>query len=324
MISFRFHVVSITAIFLAIAIGVVVGSTYVDDVFVDNLERQISTVEGNVTEVRDENSRLEDQLETTREYVDLSSEYAVTDRLTDVPVLVTAARGVDEDAVERTVVLARRAGGSVPGIVWLEPRWAVEGDDDLEALAEIVGGSAGDPREVLWAAAWEDITEELAADPVAELDPDGGDSGSSSGTSTLAELEAAGFLTVDALDDESVGPDDLLGTHPRMLVVTGARAQEEVAPVVPTAVSASVDAGLVTVVGDVYVVAPEAPGRGAALAESLDEALREAIVIVDDADLEAGRVAVVLALDAADNGGTGLHYGYGDEADAVLPAWTPP
>ena len=28
MISFRFHVVSITAVFLAIAIGVVVGSTY--------------------------------------------------------------------------------------------------------------------------------------------------------------------------------------------------------------------------------------------------------------------------------------------------------
>ena len=71
MISFRFHVVSITAIFLAIAIGVVVGSTYVDGAVVDRLERQIRTVEDNVAEVREENSRLEDQLETTREYVDL-------------------------------------------------------------------------------------------------------------------------------------------------------------------------------------------------------------------------------------------------------------
>ena len=96
-----------------------------------------------------------------------------------------------------------------------------------------------------------------------------------------------------------MGVADLIGAGPRVVVVTGARAEEEVAPVVPVAVAASVDAGLATVVADVYVAAPEAPGRGATLIESLDEALRDAIVIVDDADLEPGRVASVLALDAA-------------------------
>ena len=30
------------------------------------------------------------------------------------------------------------------------------------------------------------------------------------------------------------------------------------------------------------------------------------------------------ALDAAADGDVGRHYGYGDGADAVLPAWTPP
>ena len=40
MISFRFHVVSITAVFLAIAIGVVVGSTYVDRAIVDTLRNR--------------------------------------------------------------------------------------------------------------------------------------------------------------------------------------------------------------------------------------------------------------------------------------------
>ncbi|MET0902038.1 MAG: copper transporter [Acidimicrobiales bacterium] len=317
MISFRFHVVSITAIFLAIAIGVVVGSTYVDGAVVDGLRSRIRTVEGNVSDARDENGRLEDQLQSTREYVDLSSEYAVTDRLTDVPVFLTAARGVDEATVERTLVLARQAGGIVPGIVWLEQRWAADGDEDLEDLALIVGGSATDARDVLWASAWEDITDELVAGAGAQ-DPDGGDA------SILAQLEEAGFLTVDPLDDETVGLDDLIGAAPRVAIVTGARAEEEVAPVVPVAVTASVDAGLVTVVGDVYVAAPEAPGRGATLTESFDDAVREATVIVDDVDLEAGRVAVVLGMDAAAEGETGRHYGYGDGADAVLPAWTPP
>ena len=48
MISFRFHVVSITAVFLAIAIGVVVGTTYVDGAVVDGLRNRIDTVEKNL------------------------------------------------------------------------------------------------------------------------------------------------------------------------------------------------------------------------------------------------------------------------------------
>ena len=53
---------------------------------------------------------------------------------TDVPVVVVAVRGVDEDAVNRTVDLARQAGAAVPGVVWLEDRWALD-DDDVQALA---------------------------------------------------------------------------------------------------------------------------------------------------------------------------------------------
>jgi hypothetical protein len=79
---------------------------------------------------------------------------------------------------------------------------------------------------------------------------------------------------------------------------------------------------LVTVVGDIYVRADEAPGRGVALTEMFEDATLDSIVIVDAADLEAGRVAAVLALDSAADGQVGLHFGYGEGADAVLPAWT--
>ena len=315
MISFRFHIVSITAVFLAIAIGVVVGSTYVEGFTVDQLERRIDTVERRADATREENARLEAELERSEGYIELSSQFAVTDRLTDVPLLVTAPRGVDEASVERTVVLARQAGAVVPGIVWMEPRWALEGEDDADALAEIVGGSSSDDPEELWAAAWQGISDELATADVSEQ----GQSGT-----MLGELEAAGFLTVDSLDDDTVALADLAGAAPRVLMLTGARADAEVAPVVPVAVSATSEGGLVTVVGDIYVRADEAPGRGVSLIDSLDEATLDSIVIVDNADLEAGRVAAVLALDSAADGQLGFHYGYGDGADAVLPAWTAP
>jgi hypothetical protein len=54
------------------------------------------------------------------------------------------------------------------------------------------------------------------------------------------------------------------------------------------------------------------------------EPIREQIVIVDDLDRSEGRVAVVLAVHDAAAGTVGLHYGYGDGADGVLPAWTEP
>lgn len=94
---------------------------------------------------------------------------------------------------------------------------------------------------------------------------------------------------------------------------------------VPFVVDASVQGGLPTVVADVHVEAPEAPGRGEALLEALAQELRDAIVLVDDADRPEGQVGAVLALDAvADAPPLTGHYGYGDGADGVLPRWTPP
>ena len=320
MISFRFHVVSITAVFLAIAIGVVVGSTYVDGAVVDGLRSRIRTVEGNVTEARDENARLEGELDDAREYIGASADFAVTDRLTDVPVMVVAARGVDGAAVENTVALARRAGGAVPGIVWLEPSWAPESDEELDTLASIVDGSASDDRDDLWADAWQRIADELAGGGAADGDVG---SGTTEG-SVLGDLEAAGLITVDSLDDDSVSVTDLERVAPRLLFVTGTRALEEIVPVVPIAVEESVAGGLVTVVADVHVVADEAPGRGEEVTASFEDAVLDAIVVVDHADLEEGQVASVLALDSAAEGQVGVRYGFGAGADAVLPEWTAP
>ncbi len=320
MISFRFHVVSITAVFLAIAIGVVVGTTYVDGAIVDGLRSRIDVVNKNLDERRAENDRLETELGRAGEYIDASDVFAVTDRLTDVPVLLVATRGIDEGAVEQAAQLVRQAGASTPGIVWLETPWGLEGEEDRTALADIVGGSASDAVEELWAAAWEGVVTQLTAEepsdvpPIVDAEP---------APDLLAPLEAGGFLTVDALDDDTSRLADLAGASPRVLIVTGSRSQPEVAPLIPLVAAAAVDGGLPLVVADVYVDAPEAPERGDELIDALAEELREVIAVIDDADRPDGRVAAVLALDAVADGVVG-HYGYGAGADGVLPTWTAP
>jgi hypothetical protein len=325
MISFRFHVVSITAVFLAIAIGVVVGTTYVDGAVVDGLRNRINSVEDNLDTRREENEQLEDELEDARGYIESTAEFAVTDRLVDVPVLVVAVRGIDESAVERTVALARRAGALVPGVAWIETGWSLQDEEARNALAEIVDGDADDDPEDLWAAAWEAVADELA--PVAG--PLEGTTGTPIGaqpTSTvLAGLVEGGFLTVDAFGGSTTALTDLAGQGPRVLTLTGPRAQEDLAPVVPVLVDAVVEGDLPTVVADVHVEAPEAPGRGEELRSVLPEELRERLVLVDHADLLEGQVGAVLALAAvADAQLLGTQYGYGSGAASVLPSWTTP
>jgi len=331
MISFRFHVVSITAVFLAIAIGIVVGTTYVDTAVVDQLQNRIRTVSDNLDARKEDNDRLENDLGSARAYIDSSALFAVTDRLTDVPVLLVATRGIDEGAVEQVALLSRQAGATVPGVVWLEAKWGLEGEDDRAALAEIVDAQPDEAVEDLWSSAWEAVVNELTAQPATS--PTGGSDPDGLTTTTtappdrvrevLASLEAGGFLSVDSIDDASSTLVDLAGVSPRVLVLTGARAQAELVPMVRFVVSAPVQGGLLTVVADVHVEAPEALGRGEVLVEALDQELRDAIGLVDDADRPEGQVAVVLALDAVAAGVFG-HYGYGDGADGVLPRWTPP
>ena len=45
MINFRFHLVSLIAVFLALALGVVMGSTVIDRAVVNGLENRIKHVE---------------------------------------------------------------------------------------------------------------------------------------------------------------------------------------------------------------------------------------------------------------------------------------
>jgi len=324
MISFRFHVVSITAVFLAIAIGVVVGTTYVDGAVVDGLRNRIDTVEENLDERREENAALEGELQAARGYIDASMDFTVTDRLTDVPVLLLAARGIDEGAVERAVALARRAGATVPGAVWLEAGWSLEDEDARRALAEVVDAGADDDADELRGAAWSAVAEEMGVPP--EVDVEAGDPpGPGAPAPAIAPLVEAGFLTLDPLGDTSAELADLSGGDVRVLVIAGPRAQGELAPVLPVAIAELADADLPIVVADVHVDAPEAPARGQVLRDSLSEGLRERVVLIDHADRPEGQVAAVLALAGiVDAQLLGTHFGYGDGSAGVLPSWTPP
>ncbi len=62
MINFRYHLVSLTAVFLALALGVAMGAAVVDRALVSTLEDQLQAVESRSDSVNDSNERLETAL----------------------------------------------------------------------------------------------------------------------------------------------------------------------------------------------------------------------------------------------------------------------
>ena len=232
-------------------------------------------------------------------------------------VIILAMRGIDEDPVTETALLARRAGARVPGVIWVEPKWALESEEDRAVLASALD-RVGDTPETLQAAGWSAVISALAEQPIA-----GEGTAPSDPSTLLATLAEAGFLTVEPLDDADVAVADLVGSGARVLVTTGEEADDAIEPLLTTIVDPALAAGLVTVVGEVWVEREDGPARGELLTDALGEERLNQLSIVDDVDLVAGRVASVLALDAAVDGVTG-HFGVGPGADAIIPVWSSP
>jgi Copper transport outer membrane protein, MctB len=315
MINFRFHLVSLIAVFLALAIGIVMGATVIDQAIVDGLNARINDVEREANAQRADNNELSAEVDRLEEYIDRTDEYAVTGRLEDVPVALVALRGVDADEVNAAVELARTAGARAPGVLWLEDKWLLADDDARLQLAELLG-EADDDREALRETAATALADRLAL------------GGAPVSDDILVALEDAGFVDFEAVGDQAAGPLGLAvypGSDARVLLVDGTDASSDMNDLVTPATRALVTAGVPLVVAEVFREQPDGPDRGARIAGiSGDETLAEVASTVDALELTEGRVSAILALSDLGRGLVG-HYGYGARAaDGILPEASPP
>lgn len=141
MINIRYHIVSITAVFLALGIGVLLGSTFLDRATVNVLDSQISSAEKRIKATNQENDRLNQQVSESRErdasLILVGSESLLADQLTDLPVLVVAAPGVDNDAIAVLGSILERSGADFRGTLQLSDDLAFTGDVDTDLVTDL-------------------------------------------------------------------------------------------------------------------------------------------------------------------------------------------
>lgn len=350
MVTFRFYVVSTVAFFLALAVGVLVGSVLdgrIADGLQDRLERVETSLDETVAAIDQKNVEI-DQLER---YIEASAPYAVEGRLEATSTVVVAEPGLDASSVEDLVRRLREAGSRVEGIVWLESRWELSDEQDLAAAAELVGIDSDDPVEVR-AALWDLLLapEEAEPAPISTTTTTGevpaGDQPPGAVPTTavpsmavptttavdvvtaplfdrvpLSELAQAGLVRLQRTDGETEAPGgDLL-----MVAATGAASSlTDPGAATTELVRRSSAAGVASVLAELAVLPEDGsePERGRLVTEALETG-PATFSTVDDLELIAGRVAVVLALAELREGNVG-RYGFGPDVDGVLPPWPGP
>jgi hypothetical protein len=320
MINFRFHLVSLVAVFLALAAGIVIGSTVVDKAIVDALHDQINATRSRADATRDRNRELSRQVRELRDTAELTAPFAVDRLLTGVNVLVIAMRGTDRHVVGDLVDRLTQANAVVPAVVWIERAWTFADPDDQDRLAAILD------RPEANAAALRRAAIAAVARGASRTDAGGDSASPTAGTAPPATvfdmLVGARFVSVDLRGGRPVAiGGGWPGPGGRVLVIGGAGEADGLERVAPVVADAFARAGLPTLVADAYDDGEDVD-RAARLQPIRGTEISKRVGTVDDVETAGGTVAAVLAL--RDMPRVVGHYGVGKGANGLAPTWASP
>ncbi len=145
MIDFRYHLVSIIAVFLSLAVGLVLGTTALNGPVVDALRGQVEGLSGDKRELRAGQERLRRELAADAQLISGVTPALVAGQLAGQQVTLIEAGDVPGDTVEQVTAVLRSAGATVTSRVSLDDDYlTADGERRLgEALKEIGTSAAG-------------------------------------------------------------------------------------------------------------------------------------------------------------------------------------
>lgn len=300
MIDFRYHIVSIVAVFLALGIGLLMGSGVVGEPLLDNIRDRARDVQAFNDRLKDDVDELEHELGVSRDFAESVEPMLVEGRLSgDEVVIVQVASGdVPIDALLE--MLEDGAGATVASIITISDDFALVAEEDVADLGRITG-TAGAPEELRVEAA-----RQLGA-RIASLAE--GRRGPPERADLIQVLEDEGF--VDVAEEEEAAP-----VPPGASVVIAASGDTDPTYRVDQVVTALGEAAAAS--APVVVVETSDSAWGIAGSVRGDGELANLIGTVDNVDRLVGRIALAMALDRLEGEEPG-HFGEKSGDVTVIP-----
>ena len=303
MISPRQHAISLAAVFLALAVGVLLGSGLLSNTMLSGLREETKNLHGQINGLNDEKNVLNGKLGSANAFDTQLAGRMVHDALNGKSVVVFRAPDAKDDDVDAVSKLVSQAGAAVTGTVALtqefvdansaEKLHSVVNSSILPAGAQLStklidqGSQAGDLLGIALL-----INRDPAIAPVDDAQRD----------TVLAALRDTGFV--------SYGNQHLGAANAAVVVTGGALGNDAGNQGVSVARFA---AGLSPHGSGVLLAGRDGSSSGpAAVGVARDDAaVTPTISTVDDMDAESGRITAVLGIADLINGGRTGQYGTG-------------
>jgi hypothetical protein len=113
MFDMRYHIASLVAVFLALAIGILLGTVIVDRGYlVDQQRSMVKKIENGFDTLRTENRSLSEEVQAQREFASKVMPLAVKERLSGNNVIIVATTKVDDEIKNSLVDNLEKAGAT--------------------------------------------------------------------------------------------------------------------------------------------------------------------------------------------------------------------
>lgn len=306
MISFRYHIVTIVAVFLALAIGLLAGSAFVEPGLVERLRAQTDDLRVQVDDLRGQLAESRAEVSALEAFAQAAASNLTRNRLLGTSVVIVTLEGMDGALLSQTQSALSEAGATV--LATMSARSALLSEDPVKQaeLATILGRPDAAPEDLPGLAAGA-LAERLAPGVRSETRTEDVD--------LLAVLLSAGFLAPAGAGVSETALEEVGGFGQVVVVLAGGPGPE------PSIEPADFSVPLVRALASVGV--PVAAGEPLVTDVPFVEAIRSAgdpgTVTVDDLDRAMGGTALVLGVDELLTSGRGGAYGVKDGAAPLPP-----
>jgi hypothetical protein len=324
VIDFRYHLVSIVAVFLALALGIVLGSTELQPAAYNFLNSTTAKLQNQLDQATSQRDAAQQQASEGEQYAQAVEPAVLHDLLAGQRLLIVTEPGTQSSVVSGISTAAIDAGATVTGQINLQSKFfdtSGTTQDSLNQTTQDVAQTAGIQLDT--SATYQQQAAQVIASEI--LTTSSGSSGSQSGgdqsTSAATMLQAYAASQFLSTTGQPATPATLaVVVTPQNAPSDGSADQldQVLIPLVQELAAKS----LATVV----VGSSAGSGAGSPIAVLRSNNVSDQVSTVDDADLASGQTVAIQALAARLAGGKAGSYGFtanGASAVAPSPAPTP-
>jgi len=345
VIDFRYHLVSIVAVFLALAIGIVLGSTELQGPTYNFLSHTTAKLQNQLDQATSQRDAAQQQASEDEAYAQAVEPAVLHDLLTGQQLLIVAEPGAQSSVVSGISAAATDAGAHITGQINLASKFfdtSGTTQDSLNTTTLAVAQAANIMLDT--SATYQQQAAQVIASEILTTSAGSTSAGSTSAGSTSAGSTSAGPSgSQSAGGDQSANAGTMLQAYAasQFLSTTGQPAMPATLAIVVTPQNAPSDGSadqldqvLIPLVQElaaksaatVVVGSSSGSGAGSPMAVLRSNNVSNQVSTVDDADLFSGQTVAIQALAARLSTGKVGSYGFtanGATAIAPSPAPTP-